>query len=85
MLRVRRPYNNFDSWKPQTFPIRFSLPPLDNLGDSMVRTRNCHGGRFMGENASEKGDKKALILIRSFTVRLILVFANERHSRYKSL
>lgn len=39
----------------------------------------------MGENASEKGDMKALILIRSFTVRLILVFANERHSRYKSL
>lgn len=84
MLRVRGPYNNFDPWKPQTFPIRFSLPPLDNLGDSMVKTRNCHRGRFMGENASEKGDKE-LKLIRSFTVRLILVFVNERHSRHKSV
>lgn len=39
----------------------------------------------MGENASEKGDRKELKLKGSFTVRLILVFANERHSRYKSV
>lgn len=35
--------------------MRFSLPPLDKLGESMVRIRKSHRRCFAGERGSQEG------------------------------